>query len=62
MPTLTLQFKETNLSNYKIEKDKPFIIGRRETSDIVIATIRIAENILYREHPLAFTSSNGVSR
>jgi len=42
MPTLTLQFKDTNLSNYKLEKGAPLIIGRRETSTIVIDNLAVS--------------------
>jgi hypothetical protein len=42
MPTLTLQFKDTNLSEYKLEKGSSLIIGRRETNNIVIDNLAVS--------------------
>ncbi len=42
MPTLTLQFKDTNLSDYRLEKGNSLIIGRRETCNIVIDNLAVS--------------------
>ena len=42
MPTLTLQFKDTNLSDYQLDKGSSLIIGRRETSTIVIDNLAVS--------------------
>lgn len=42
MPTLTLQFKDTNLSEYKLEKGSSLMIGRRDTNHIVIDNLAVS--------------------
>ncbi len=42
MPTLTLQFKDANLSEHKMEKGSSLIIGRRETNNIVIDNLAVS--------------------
>jgi pSer/pThr/pTyr-binding forkhead associated (FHA) protein len=42
MPTLTLQFKDTNLSDYRLDKGSSLIIGRRETSTVVIDNLAVS--------------------
>lgn len=42
MPTLTLQFKDTNLSEHKLEKGSSLLIGRRETNHIVIDNLAVS--------------------
>jgi pSer/pThr/pTyr-binding forkhead associated (FHA) protein len=42
MPTLTLRFKDTNLSDYPVEKGMSLVIGRRETSTIVIDNMAVS--------------------
>ena len=42
MPTLTLQFKDANLSDYRLDKGSSLIIGRRETCNIVIDNLAVS--------------------
>ena len=42
MPTLSLQFKDTNLSDYRLEKGTSLIIGRRETCNVVIDNLAVS--------------------
>lgn len=42
MPTLTLQFKDANLSEHTLEKGSSLIIGRRETNNIVIDNLAVS--------------------
>jgi pSer/pThr/pTyr-binding forkhead associated (FHA) protein len=42
MPVLTLKFKDTVVSKYKLDNKKPFHIGRRRTNDIVIENLAVS--------------------
>ncbi len=42
MPTLTLMFKKNEIKTYRLEKGQSISIGRRETNDVVIASLVIS--------------------